>query len=325
MPAPWDADHGLDREDLERALAEAVLSAEHEGSVRLAARPAPRWVAQGWDCDVLALSDVDGIAWLVKVPRRAAVVGPLRREAALLEELERLAPSLAPRLGSRGRAGALPHDWIAVSVAPGASLFDRLDSVDPAPLGASVGARLRAVHEASPSVLGARPGRIAAERPSYLGDPVPALAALRLHVGPELTERVAARLERESSRAPGHVPARFVHGDVFPEHVFFDPATGGVTALIDWSDAGWGDPAIDFSPVAWLLGDAFLVPALEAWARAGGDADGVDAMRARAERQAFLVGIHDVDVAARGAPNVPLAPRIAALRARAAEGWLERA
>lgn len=37
----------------------------------------------------------------------------------------------------------------------------------------------------------------------------------------------------------------FVHGDVHDENVMCSPA-GDFSALIDWGDAGWGDPAIDF-------------------------------------------------------------------------------
>jgi aminoglycoside phosphotransferase (APT) family kinase protein len=41
-----------------------------------------------------------------------------------------------------------------------------------------------------------------------------------------------------------------MHGDLKPEHVLCDTATGLVTGVIDWTDARVGDPAVDF---AWLV------------------------------------------------------------------------
>ncbi|MBW3536233.1 MAG: aminoglycoside phosphotransferase family protein [Actinobacteria bacterium] len=38
---------------------------------------------------------------------------------------------------------------------------------------------------------------------------------------------------------------RFVHGDAQPANVLAKE-TGEYSALIDWGDAGWGDPAVDF-------------------------------------------------------------------------------
>ena len=40
-------------------------------------------------------------------------------------------------------------------------------------------------------------------------------------------------------------PACFVHDDVHPGNIMCTPE-GSLLALIDWGDAGWGDPALDF-------------------------------------------------------------------------------
>jgi aminoglycoside phosphotransferase (APT) family kinase protein len=45
---------------------------------------------------------------------------------------------------------------------------------------------------------------------------------------------------------PGPDEMRFGHQDLGAEHVLVDPDTGDVTGVIDWSDAGFGDPAVDF-------------------------------------------------------------------------------
>ena len=48
-----------------------------------------------------------------------------------------------------------------------------------------------------------------------------------------------------------------VHRDLVAEHVLFDPATGHLTGVIDWGDAGIDDPAVDFAGVRRQLGAEF--------------------------------------------------------------------
>ncbi|BDC48322.1 hypothetical protein F183_A06380 [Bryobacterales bacterium F-183] len=44
------------------------------------------------------------------------------------------------------------------------------------------------------------------------------------------------------------VPPCFVHNDLHDRNIMCGP-TGGLLALIDWGDAGWGDPALDFAAI----------------------------------------------------------------------------
>ena len=39
----------------------------------------------------------------------------------------------------------------------------------------------------------------------------------------------------------------FLHQDIHPWNMFVDPASHEVTAIIDWGDSAWGDPAGEFS------------------------------------------------------------------------------
>lgn len=76
-------------------------------------------------------------------------------------------------------------------------------------------------------------------------------------------ERVAARLEPLTRRA---APPRFLHGDAHGMNVIVGD-DGALRALIDWGDAGWGDPAIE---LAELPVDAWRF-ALDGYRAAGGD------------------------------------------------------
>jgi len=56
-----------------------------------------------------------------------------------------------------------------------------------------------------------------------------------------------------------------VHRDLVAEHVLFDPATGHLTGVIDWGDAGIDDPAVDFAGVRRQLGSEFAQQMLSAY------------------------------------------------------------
>jgi aminoglycoside 2''-phosphotransferase len=49
-----------------------------------------------------------------------------------------------------------------------------------------------------------------------------------------------------------------VHRDLITEHILCDPATGYLTGVIDWGDAGIDDPAVDFAGVRRQLGEDFV-------------------------------------------------------------------
>ena len=66
----------------------------------------------------------------------------------------------------------------------------------------------------------------------------------------EAVERLGRDLEPHVST---RVKARFVHNDVHAMNVMCSKA-GELLAILDWGDAGWGDPTLDFAaiPLAWI-------------------------------------------------------------------------
>ncbi len=45
-----------------------------------------------------------------------------------------------------------------------------------------------------------------------------------------------------------YVPA-LVHGDFGPGNILHNPHTNGISGILDFSSAGWGDPAVDFAAI----------------------------------------------------------------------------
>lgn len=52
-------------------------------------------------------------------------------------------------------------------------------------------------------------------------------------------------LTRLAARLPADPPRALVHGDIAPQNLL--EAGGRLTGIVDWGDAAWADPAIDFA------------------------------------------------------------------------------
>jgi aminoglycoside 2''-phosphotransferase len=61
---------------------------------------------------------------------------------------------------------------------------------------------------------------------------------------------------------------RLVHGDLWPEHVLFDRTTGRLSGIIDFGQAGLGDPAGDLGNLLQVYGETFVRRMLPAYPEA---------------------------------------------------------
>lgn len=79
----------------------------------------------------------------------------------------------------------------------------------------------------------------------------------------DIARNVGGLLAELRPHLDGQVDVRFIHNDVHPMNIMCS-TTGALLAVIDWGDAGWGDPTLDFAAIP-----------LEAmsFARAGYDAE----------------------------------------------------
>ena len=200
-------------------------------------------IEEGWDSRVLEVDD----DWIVRVPRRKEVRETVPLEAKLLDELSAILPVAVPRFEIVEDAGDV--FFVAYRKLPGEPLAD-----PDAALARRLNAFLTALHGFPP------------ERALALGIPQQAdvIERSRREVLPllERDERRRAEEMFERFRAEAPIEPRLIHGDLGPAHILHRGRE--VTAVIDWSDACLGDPALDF---AWLLhgtGDAFATSLLDA-------------------------------------------------------------
>src|SRR5262245_11090733 len=64
----------------------------------------------------------------------------------------------------------------------------------------------------------------------------------------DMARRVERLIDELCPHLDGGVDVRFVHNDVHPMNVMCS-TTGALLAIIDWGDAGWGDPTLDFAAI----------------------------------------------------------------------------
>jgi aminoglycoside phosphotransferase (APT) family kinase protein len=217
----------------------------------------------GWDSIAFDVDD----AWIVRVARRPEVHAALLLEASLLSVLAPELPVPVPAVRVLVDSPAL------VAVAHPKLHGTPISALSPAnadALAAELGSFLAAVHDSRAHVEAGFPEVTAA-------DWVTSVAAFA-----DRCEAVLPLLERDERRRARKMFARrvatppdyelaLIHGDLGPGHILCgDFAIAGV---IDWTDAGPGDPALDF---AWLLHarePSFVEQLLDAYAAGGGRID----------------------------------------------------
>lgn len=85
---------------------------------------------------------------------------------------------------------------------------------------------------------------------------------------PVIDGSIAAYLRRlvedlADGQAPGELPQAPVHGDLSPDHILYDKATGTITGVIDFSDTVVTSPLLDFTYLYHAYGQGFLTSLLE--------------------------------------------------------------
>ena len=198
-------------------------------------------VAEGWDNVLVRV----GHAHVARLPRRAVAVPLIEHEQRWLPVLAPLLPVSVPAPVALGEpSSAFPHPWHVSPWLDGVRSSRARGGED---RGVDLARVFAALHVAAP-----------ADAPRNAVRAVP-LA--------QRTDVVRERLARgglthladvwESGRAatPWIGAATWVHGDPHPGNALIDPASGRLTALLDFGDLSAGDPACDLA-AAWLHCDA---------------------------------------------------------------------
>jgi aminoglycoside phosphotransferase (APT) family kinase protein len=252
---PWHNDYPLDP-----ARVAAIVADDLAGEI-----PADHVevLGEGWDFTTFLVDR----EWVFRFPKRRQSARQLAREYKLLT-------ALAPRLADQpvaipsyrffvATSKGFPLAYVGYRYLHGVPLAecDR-DAIDLAAVGAQLGAFLFQLERAAPS-----------QRPRIYHDPFPAnwidFTREFSDARPSLPAPLAVACDRLFASTPARddKPPLFQHCDLGAEHILIDPASGDIAAIIDWGDAGWGNPVGDLVGLWAWGGDAGVRAVLPTWRR----------------------------------------------------------
>ena len=225
-------------------------------------------VGEGWDHVMARLRAPDradgggaGGDLCLRLPRRALAADRILDEQRVLRTLGPRLPIAIPAVLGIGRAtSTYPYSWTVLGWLDGepATTAPPMDQLAAA---TALGGVLAALHQPAPADAPTNPyrGVPLADRVDLDGDGSRTDLAGRLDalvragfLDPDAAAHLHAVVD-DALEVPSHPgPPTWVHGDLHPRNVLVDG--GRISAVIDWTDACAGDPAVD-AIIAWLLLD----------------------------------------------------------------------
>lgn len=211
----------------------------------LASLPIERVPSAGTDNALYRL----GHEWVARLPRIDWALGQGEKERQWLPKLAPHLPLTLPVQVAQGQPGeGYPYAWTIYRWLPGESAtYERL--ADPNQAARDLAAFIRALHRIDPS--GGPDARVQQMRGSPLAQRDAGTRDAIAQLAGSMDVQAAVRIWDAALQAPewGEKPVWF-HGDLLPGNLLVDH--GRLSAVIDWSGLGVGDPACDLMS-AWGL------------------------------------------------------------------------
>ena len=227
----------------------------------------------GEDHAVVILDDT----WVFRFPRADETGSYAAGERRLLEALRRVSPLPIPDYRWISTTG----DFAGYPMIPGRALSERLFARLPGAVQERVceeiGGFLAGLHQLPASLISSSGG---ATRATWNGaDYARRYQVRRARFAAGLPRELLIRLDRFFESFPQVVdqaPRVLIHGDLSEDHILLAPGADRLGGVIDFTDAGVGDPAFDFT-FLWAYGDWATARAAQVY----GDADLTAAIVAR--------------------------------------------
>ena len=251
---PWRTD----RQALDAPRVRALLAEQFPDlKLREVARLGAGWDFETWEVDA---------EWVFRFPKRAEVEASMAREAELLPLLARHLEVRLPVPEWMGEPSAqFPFGFCGYRLVPGRA-WDWTERPKK-PLIAfedSLVGLLNGLHGLAPAAraLLAGAGRMPPEDVSPLDwrlELVRVRGLLEANLESAVFARALPLIDGSLTPPPAFAGAPvLLHYDLAEPHLLLDDDRGNILGVIDWSDAGFGDPVMDFiEPVIWL-GPDFL-------------------------------------------------------------------
>lgn len=276
---------------IDAAMVAALLEQQHPNLAMLPLRA----TESGFDNAMFRL----GESFAVRLPRWRAAAELSEIEQRWLITLSDRLPLPIPvplRIGQPGCG--FPWRWSVVPWFVGVPA-----DLEPPVLGQAghLGEFLRALHRPAPENAPRNPYRGVPlwDRAPLVEEQLSRIANHTRIITPRVRDAWQAALA-----APVDVAPTWIHGDLHPRNVL--TLEGAITAIIDWSEMGCGDPATDLASFWMLLPDAAARDTARSWY---GLISPATWLRARGWAIVFALALLDVGLAG-NARNVALGERI---------------
>ena len=217
-------------------------------------------IGEGWDAVVFRVDQGD----IIKLAKREDVGPLLTTEALVLDLIHSKLPVRIPRLiASNDSSNAWPSGYLIQSYISGKPLSE-VDTKVGSNVATQLGTALRELHDipVDKAMQTDLPLQDRREWASEFG-----ASALR-KIADRRGATIATQITFEATRILGtsdyyDVEPTLIHNDLHSGHLLLEP--GEPLGIIDWGDAGLGDPDIDFLFLYWAMGWEFIEASLKAY------------------------------------------------------------
>lgn len=226
----------LEYETSDEAL--AAIASRH-GTTAEQVRPLPQGVANR----VFLLGD----DLVLRIPRTKQFLPDLVKEAAVIPVALHAGVRTPEVVTFDDTCSVVDVPYMVLTRAQGVDLARlELPTADTERLFRHVGRELGKLHRLSP---GTAPGLAGVPVDNGAADPW-ALTDRLLKDGwidAETSRWLTGWFDRLSPHLPTSPPMVLIHGDIAPQNLLVSPKTAQLNGIVDWGDAEWADPAVDFA------------------------------------------------------------------------------
>lgn len=184
---------------------------------------------------------------ILRIPRTEGFVADLRKEAVVIPIVRRVGVQTPDLVSFDDSGQLLGVPYMVLERVPGSDLGRAelpLDRVRPAMR--ALGRELAKLHSRTPATVAKLPGVPVDEGG---GDPREVVDRLATngYIDRTTAEWFSRWFDRLRERIPRQRPKVLLHGDLASGNILIDPGNGQLRALIDWGDAAWAEPGIEFA------------------------------------------------------------------------------
>ncbi len=186
---------------------------------------------------------------VLRIPRTPAFVPDLRKEVEVIPAARAVGVRTPAVVAFDDSRSLLDLPYLVLVRTPGADLaqLDRAET-EAGQVFQQVGRELAKLHRLTASR--------AAELPSVPADdagedPRDLVGRLRAegHLDRDAARWLTGWFDRLATHLPPDPPHVLVHGDIAPQNLLVAPASATLTGIVDWGDAQWADPAVEFAKI----------------------------------------------------------------------------